>query len=204
MSDREAKNFKENQCYLLLKGRCKRGADCRYGHLIGDDGKPQPVAPELLEMFDKRNEARANKPRASMITSDSSVSIAHVQTSSYIDDVFCLYDTGANCMVLPNLRNFKGAPIKCTLPGETVVTGQVIQTLSMKDNDTKVKVIALEGAAPIMPMTILVDMAGWKIEAIHSGTSVPVVMIATDLKGKKRQLNRVDNLHYLSHSDFMA
>eukprot|EP00971_Amphidinium_carterae_P006631 130623-Amphidinium_carterae.1 len=29
-------------------------------------------------------------------------------------------------------------------------------------------------------------------------------MIATDLKGKRRQLNRVDNLHYLSHSDFMA
>eukprot|EP00971_Amphidinium_carterae_P169795 3364055-Amphidinium_carterae.1 len=55
-----------------------------------------------------------------------------------------------------------------------------------------------------MPMTILVDMAGWKIEAIHSGPSVPVVMMATDLKGKKRQLNRVDNLHYLSHSDFMA
>eukprot|EP00971_Amphidinium_carterae_P074919 1480466-Amphidinium_carterae.1 len=69
----------------------------------------------------------------------------------------------------------------------------------MKDNDTKVKVIALEGAAPIMPMTILVDMAGWKIEAIHSGSSAPVAMIATDLKGKKRQLNRVDNLHYLSH-----
>eukprot|EP00971_Amphidinium_carterae_P213398 4234990-Amphidinium_carterae.1 len=62
-------------------------------------------------------------------------------------------------MVLPNLRDFKGAPIKCTLPGETVVTGQVIQILSMKDNDTKVKVIALDGAAPIMPMTILVDMA---------------------------------------------
>eukprot|EP00971_Amphidinium_carterae_P064653 1281269-Amphidinium_carterae.1 len=92
-----------------------------------------------------------------MITSESIVSIAHVHTSAYTDDVFCLYDTGANCMVLPNLRDFKGAPIKCTLPasGETVVTGQVIQILSMKDNDTKVKVLALEGASPIMPMTIL-------------------------------------------------
>eukprot|EP00971_Amphidinium_carterae_P295453 5867860-Amphidinium_carterae.1 len=142
MSDREAKNFKENQCYLFLKGRCKRGADCRYGHLVGDDGKPQPVAPELLEMFEKRNEARANKPRASMITSDSSVSIAHVQTRC-ADQV---YLAGRN-------------------------SGH---------------------------------RTGWKIEAIHSGTSVPVVMMATDLKGKRRQLNRVDNLHYLSHSDFMA
>eukprot|EP00971_Amphidinium_carterae_P281298 5585029-Amphidinium_carterae.1 len=55
-----------------------------------------------------------------------------------------------------------------------------------------------------MPMTILVDMAGWKIEAIHSGPSGPAVMMATDLKGKRRQLNRVDNLHCLSHGDFMA
>eukprot|EP00971_Amphidinium_carterae_P099075 1959167-Amphidinium_carterae.3 len=64
---------------------------------------------------------------------------------------FFLYDTGANCMVLPSGPGFKGSPIKCTLPGETVVEGQVIQVLSMKNNDAKVKVVALPGAAPIMP-----------------------------------------------------
>eukprot|EP00971_Amphidinium_carterae_P046138 908187-Amphidinium_carterae.1 len=62
-------------------------------------------------------------------------------------------------MVLPSGPSFKGVPIKCTLPGETVVEGQVIQVLSMKKNDTKVKVVSLPGAAPIMPMAILVDMA---------------------------------------------
>eukprot|EP00971_Amphidinium_carterae_P092433 1830052-Amphidinium_carterae.1 len=201
--EQETKNFKEHQCFLFVHGRCKRGADCRYGHLLGEDGKPQPVAQEMLEMFEKRNKDRQakGKTRASMITADASVSIAHVQSSTYIDDIFCLYDTGANCMVLPNDQNFKGSPIKCTLPGETVVTGQVIQVLSMGDNDTKVKVIALSGAAPIMPMAILVDMAGWKIEATQS---VPALLVATDLKGKRRPLNRVDNLHYLCHEDFMA
>eukprot|EP00971_Amphidinium_carterae_P107031 2119975-Amphidinium_carterae.1 len=74
----------------------------------------------------------------------------------------------ANCMVLPNHQRFKGSPIRCTLPGENVVVGQVIQVLSMKDNDTKVKVVALQGAAPIMPMVILVDMTGWKIETTNT------------------------------------
>eukprot|EP00971_Amphidinium_carterae_P323668 6432400-Amphidinium_carterae.1 len=73
-------------------------------------------------MFEKKNKEKQAKAkaRASMITTDAGVSIAHVQSSTYTDEVFCLYDTGAtNCMVLPNDQNFKGSPIKCTLPGET-------------------------------------------------------------------------------------
>eukprot|EP00971_Amphidinium_carterae_P159355 3158841-Amphidinium_carterae.1 len=104
-------------------------------------------------------------------------------------------------MVLPSGPDFKGVPIKCTLPGETIVEGQVIQVLSMKKNDTKVKVVSLPGAAPIMPMAILVDMAGWKIEATDNE---PALLVATNLQGRKRFLNRVDALHYLCHDDFMA
>eukprot|EP00971_Amphidinium_carterae_P208939 4145054-Amphidinium_carterae.6 len=167
------------------------------------NGKPQPVAPEVLEMYEKRireRQAQA-KAKASMITADGSVSIANVKSCAFTDEVFCLYDTRANCMVLPNGPEFKGSPIKCTLPGETVVEGQVIQVLSMKNNDAKVKVVALQGAAPIMPMAILVDMAGWKIEITDT---IPALMVATDQQGKRRSLSRVDGLHYLCHEDFMA
>eukprot|EP00971_Amphidinium_carterae_P332687 6466949-Amphidinium_carterae.1 len=71
----------------------------------------------------------------------------------------------------------------------------------MKKNDTKVRVVSLPGATPIMPMAILVDMAGWKIEATDNE---PALLVATDLRGRRRFLNRVDGLHYLCHEDFMA
>eukprot|EP00971_Amphidinium_carterae_P331585 6465245-Amphidinium_carterae.1 len=71
----------------------------------------------------------------------------------------------------------------------------------MKSNDTKVKVVALPDAAPIMPMAILVDMAGWKIEATNTQ---PALLVAIDLQNRRRSLNRVDGLHYLCHEDFMA
>eukprot|EP00971_Amphidinium_carterae_P341003 6479593-Amphidinium_carterae.1 len=154
MSEREAKNFKEHQCYLFFQGRCKRGADCRYGHLVGADGKPQAVAPELLEYFEKRNAAKANKPKASMITSDSSFLSVRYRSELH------------------------GAPELEILQGRT---NQVY--IAWRDSG---------------------HWASWKIEATNSGSSAPVVMVATDLKGKQRQLNRVDNLHYLSHSDFMS
>eukprot|EP00971_Amphidinium_carterae_P109230 2162985-Amphidinium_carterae.1 len=52
-----------------------------------------------------------------------------------------------------------------------------------------------------MPMAILVDMAGWKIEATDTN---PALLVAIDLQGRRRSLNRVDALHYLCHDDFMA
>eukprot|EP00971_Amphidinium_carterae_P331807 6465602-Amphidinium_carterae.1 len=89
-----------------------------------------------------------------------SCEIAHVKSSFFTDEMFCLYDTGANCMVLPNDKKYKGTAIRCTLPGETVVGGHVTQQLSLGE-EIVVKVVSLQGASPIMPMTILTDMAGW-------------------------------------------
>eukprot|EP00971_Amphidinium_carterae_P246333 4892680-Amphidinium_carterae.3 len=134
-----------------------------------------------------------------MITADSGISIAHVKSSVFTDEMFCLYDTGANCMVLPSNKKFKGTAIRCTLPGETVVVGHVIQLLSLKE-EVMVKVVALKGAAPIMPMTIVVDMAGWKVETINS---TPAHLVAVDKTGKRRPMTRHDGLRYLSHEDFV-
>ena len=50
---------------------CQRGDQCRYEHQVGDDGRPVPVGPEILQRFDdavkRYNETRAQaqaKPKA--------------------------------------------------------------------------------------------------------------------------------------------
>eukprot|EP00971_Amphidinium_carterae_P009645 190486-Amphidinium_carterae.1 len=134
-----------------------------------------------------------------MITADAGISIAHVKSSFFTDEMFCLYDTGANCMVLPTDKKYKGTAIRCTLPGETIVGGHVIQQLSLGE-EIVVKVVALQGASPIMPMTILTDMAGWTIETIDS---IPKNLVAVDPRGNRRPLKRYDGLHYLRYEDFV-
>eukprot|EP00971_Amphidinium_carterae_P098782 1953661-Amphidinium_carterae.1 len=67
-------------------------------------------------MYEKRIKEKQARTKASMIMAEGIVSIANVKPCVYTDEVFCLYDTGANCMVLPSGPGFKGVPIKCTLP----------------------------------------------------------------------------------------
>eukprot|EP00971_Amphidinium_carterae_P292883 5814893-Amphidinium_carterae.1 len=124
------------QCFVYARmGKCEKGDKCTYAHLKNPDGTPQKVAQEVLDCHEKRikdRQARASsQTRASMITADAGISIAHVKSSFFTDEMFCLYDTGANCMVLPNDKKYRGTAIRCTLPGETVVGGHVIQQLSL-------------------------------------------------------------------------
>eukprot|EP00971_Amphidinium_carterae_P170267 3373490-Amphidinium_carterae.1 len=136
-----------------------------------------------------------------MISADAGISIANVRSGQFTDEMFCLYDTGANCMVVPHDRKYKGTAIRCTLPGETVVGGQVIQQLSLGE-EVVVKVVALQGAAPIMPMTVVIDMAEWKVETTDD---IPAQLVAIDKNGKRRPMTRYDALHYLiSYDDFVA
>ena len=62
---------RKQQCIHFLRGTCQRGEQCRYEHQVGDDGKPVPVGPEILQKFDdavkRYNENRAQaqvKPKA--------------------------------------------------------------------------------------------------------------------------------------------
>eukprot|EP00971_Amphidinium_carterae_P075775 1497311-Amphidinium_carterae.2 len=135
----------------------------------------------------ERQARSASQIRASMITADAGISIAHVKSR-------------ANCMVLPTDKKYRGTAIRCTLPGETVVGGHVIQQLSLGE-EIVVKVVALQGASPIMPMTILTDMAGWTVETVDS---IPKHLVAIDTRGHRRPMNRYDGLHYLKYDDFVA
>ena len=54
---------RKQQCVHFYRGTCQRGDQCRYEHQGGDDGRPVPVSPEILQRFDEAvkryNESRA-------------------------------------------------------------------------------------------------------------------------------------------------
>ena len=69
-TDRPPINKKGQQCIRFYRGICSRGDQCQYGHILGADGKPLKIAPELLERYDlllcskkRREEARAHNGR---------------------------------------------------------------------------------------------------------------------------------------------
>ena len=62
---------RKQECIHFFRGTCQRGDQCRYEHQVGDDGRPIPVGPEILQRFDdavkRYNETRAQaqeKPKA--------------------------------------------------------------------------------------------------------------------------------------------
>ena len=62
---------RKQQCIHFFRGTCQKGDQCRYEHQVGDDGRPVPVGPEILQRFDdavkRYNETRAQaqaKPKA--------------------------------------------------------------------------------------------------------------------------------------------
>ena len=62
---------RKQQCIHFYRGTCQRGDQCRYEHQVGEDGRPVPVGPEMLQRFDEAvkryNETRAQaqaKPKA--------------------------------------------------------------------------------------------------------------------------------------------
>ena len=54
---------RKQHCIHFLRGTCQKGDQCRYEHQVGDDGRPVPVGPEILQRFDdavkRYNETRA-------------------------------------------------------------------------------------------------------------------------------------------------
>ena len=60
-SDQAAKiaaNKKGQQCIRFFRGNCTRGEACQYGHILGADGKPLKIAPEVLARYDRFNAAK--------------------------------------------------------------------------------------------------------------------------------------------------
>ena len=156
-TDRPPVNKKGQQCIRFYRGNCTRGDQCQYGHILGADGKPLKIAPELLERYDRYSAARkeGKKPESTVA--------AHMLMLNAVEQAdsrcFCLLDTGANALVLPRKDVMSGTEAQCTVPGGTIVPGTVVQTLHYGEEDYHV--VAIDGASPLMPLPWLILLAGW-------------------------------------------
>ena len=60
-----AANKKGQQSIRFFRGSCSRGESCQYGHILGTDGRPLKIAPELLARFDRFNATKKGKGKGS-------------------------------------------------------------------------------------------------------------------------------------------
>ena len=152
-AEKVAANKKGQQCIRFYRGNCTRGDDCQYGHILGTDGKPLKIAPELLARFDKFTAAKkGSKGKGSLSTQ-----MLLLNALERADPkCYCLLDTGANALVLPKRDGMTGSD---TVPGGGVVSGMVVQVVACDGEEYHA--VAMEGAAPLLPVSWLIQTVGW-------------------------------------------
>ena len=100
-AERPIVNKKGQQCIHFFKGACARGDQCVYGHIIGTDGKPLAIAPELLACYDQYAAAKREAKKKSAF-------IEQADAKCY-----CLLDSGADALVLPKVDSIQGTDAQC-------------------------------------------------------------------------------------------
>ena len=95
-----AANKKGQQCIRFFRGNCTRGEACQYGHILGTDGKPLKIAPELLARYDRFNAAKKGKGKGSFETQ--MLLLNAMDCADF--RCYCLLDTGANALVVPKKK----------------------------------------------------------------------------------------------------
>ena len=195
-TDRPPVNKKGQQCIRFYRGICSRGDQCQYGHILGTDGKPLKIAPELLERYDRYSAARreGKKPETT-VTAQMLMLNAIEQADSRC---FCLLDTGANALVLPRKGEMLGTEAQCTVPGGTVVPGTVVQTLRYGEDDYHV--VAIEGASPLMPLSWLILLAGWSYMPVVKDGKMEVTIVSP--RGMAVTLVERSKMHYIDKATF--
>ena len=77
----------------------------------------------------------------------------------------------------------RGAEAQCTVPGGKVVSGMVVQVVACDSEDYHA--VAIEGATPLMPLSWLLLLAGWKyLPEVDKGKIRVVVRIAGRQRGR--------------------
>ena len=195
-TDRPPLNKKGQQCIRFYRGTCTRGDQCQYGHILGTDGKPLKIAPELLERYDRYSAARreGKKPETT-VHAQMLILNAIEQMDSRC---FCLLDTGANALVLPRKDEMLGTEAQCTVPGGTVVPGTVVQTLHYGEDDYHV--VAIEGASPLMPLSWLILLAGWSYMPVVKDEKMEVTIASPS--GTSVTLVERSKMHYMDKATF--
>ena len=157
---------RKQQCIYFFRGTCQRGDQCKYEHQVGDDGRPVPVGPEILQRFDdavkRYSETRAQaqaKPKAaprggvsaSMIILEPDelqhgivVSAAQALDN---DECYAMLDSGTNAIIVPLHPRMEGEVAECQVPSATV-TGPIVQVYEFEGK--KRLVVALPSCATLV------------------------------------------------------
>ena len=191
-----AANKKGQQCIRFFRGNCTRGEACQYGHILGTDGKPLKIAPELLARYDRFNAAKKGKGKGSFETQ-----MLLLNAMDCVDvRCYCLLDTGANALVIPKKEGMKGAEAQCTVPGGKVVSGMVVQVVACDGEDYHA--VAIEGATPLMPLSWLLLLAGWKyLPEVDKGK---IRVMVQSPEGREIELTEKSKMHYMDQETFWA
>ena len=168
---------RKQQCIRFYRGTCQRGDQCRYEHQVGEDGRPIPVGPEILQRFDEAvkrcNENRAQaqaKPKATPcggVTASRIVlepnDLGHCIVLSAAqaldsDRYYAMVDSGTNAIIVPLHLGMQGEIAECQDPSATV-TGPIVQVY--KHTGAKRLVVALPKFAILVSQEWLTTIAGW-------------------------------------------
>ena len=191
-----AANKKGQQCIRFFRGNCTRGETCQYGHILGADGKPLKIAPELLARYDRFNAAKKGKGKGSFETQ--MLLLNAVECADF--RCYCLLDTGANALVVPKKEGMRGTEAQCTVPGGKVVSGMVVQVVACDGEDYHA--VAIEGATPLMPLSWLLLLAGWKyLPEVEKGK---IRVLVQSPEGKEIELTERSKMHYMDQETFWA
>ena len=165
---------RKQQCIYFYRGTCQRGDKCRYEHKVGDDGRPVPVGPEILQRFDdavkRYNETRAQAqakcaPRGGVTASMILLEPDDLQNGIVVnaaqalddDEFYAMLDSGTNAIIVPLHPRMAGEVAECQVPSATV-TGPTVQVYEFEGQ--KRLVVALPNSAILVSQEWLTNIAG--------------------------------------------
>ena len=113
-------------------------------------------------------------------------------------DAIVSWIQGPMPLVVPKKRGMKGAEAQCTVPGGKVVSGMVVQVVACDGEDYHA--VAIEGATPLMPLSWLLLLAGWKyLPEVEKGK---IRVLVESPEGREIELTEKSKMHYMDQETF--
>ena len=91
----------------------------------------------------------------------STINVGTLKATTSDEDKYCMLDSGANVVVVPQMRDMKGDKTMCSLVGDNKTQGLIISRLYTETRTYLV--VAVENASVLLPPAYLVRIAGYKL-----------------------------------------
>ena len=101
-------------------------------------------------------------------------------------------------LAVPKRADMKGTEAQCTVPGGNVVSGMVVQVVACDGEEYHA--VAIEGATPLLPLSWLLLLAGWKyLPKVDQGR---IRVSVQSPEGVETELTERSKMHYLDQDTF--